>query len=300
MNRLITTNTGGMPNYLDNFRWYEDAIKTAFKDVVKGLGLGGDVLILYGVDVTQNSSYYYVSAGAIFMNGEIFKVQAHQLARFGNGQTGTYFWEVITSYDSAGHLTFQNLTPHQVYEIREVRLTKTTSILPPGSYVPLEVNRLTDMLTARADFDALANKHAILLDFVNYWQNTNGVGYYMKVLDAAPQSYQSHQDIVFDRITGSLSGATDIVLRIGGVYKITIHQGLPLGIRLNGGLGNITTLSDDVNFVVPTSINIEQNISDINATFQWLQSGDVVISVELLGVDYSLTGGSESIPDLPG
>lgn len=300
MNRLITTYTGGMPDHLDNFRWYEDAVKTAFKDIVKGLGLGDDMLILYGVDVTQNSSYYFVSEGAIFMNGEIFKVPAHQLSRFTGGQTGTYYWEVFTSNDPSGNLTFQNQISHQVYEIREVKLTKTTSILTPGSYTPLEVKGLAEVLTARADFDALADSHALLLDFVNYWKHTNGVGYYMSELDGPSQSYSNHQDVVFDRVTGSLSGDTHITLRAGGVYKITLHEGASLDIRLSGGLGNIFPLNDGVNFVLATSLNANQPVPDINATFQWLQNGNVVISVELLGVDYSLTGGVEDIPDLGG
>lgn len=292
MNKLITTKSGGMPDHLDNFRWHEDAVKTALKDIVKAIGLGRDALILYGVTVSQNMSNYFVTAGAIFMNGEIFRVPAHQLAKLPLGQSGTYFWDVVTSYDPDGHLQFQNQVWNNVYEIRDVKLNKTSEVLPSGSYTPLSIQRITEVLTSRSDFNALSLDYTDLKETMHFWLRTNGTGYYSAYITEPAQTFSTHQPIVFNRVVGSLKGDTHIRVRVGGVYKITVHKGADLGLRLYLGLFTSWELTEGDNIVVYTHLGgiVVGNTPDVDGVFQQLTTGEVVLSVLFLGVDFSVSG----------
>lgn len=297
MNRLITSHHGGMPNYLDNHRWFEDSIISTFKNIALAIGLGESAFILHGVKVTQNSSHFFITEGAIFMNGIIYRVPSHQLSKLGSGQVGTYYWGVDKSYDPTGHVQFQSQEWHNIYEVQVVRLQKTTEVLVSGTYIPLVLNSLSSILTSRAAYDSLLADYNDTKNTALYWYKNNGAGYYSVNLQGPSETFPSYQPIIFTREVGTLKGATHLRLRGGGVYKITVHKGADLNLRLSGGLGFSFPLIEGDNIIVNNSTVVAGFVEDRDVVFQQLTTGNVSISVILLGIDYSVTG-AEEMPEL--
>ncbi|MBA3901730.1 MAG: hypothetical protein H0X62_16260 [Bacteroidetes bacterium] len=169
MDKLITTHNGGMPDTLDHFRWYEESVKNVLENICRGLNNGASTaLVLWGVNVTISGNNYDVTEGAIFVQGEIFRVPAHTLARFASG-TGTYYWDLDVSYNPEGFLTFESNEMHDVYKIRVMKLYKTTDNMPAGSFVPLALPKLSDVWTLKGLYTAFKNEFD---QFIKWeWQN---------------------------------------------------------------------------------------------------------------------------------
>lgn len=298
MNRLITTHHGGMPNHLENHRWFEDSLIATFKNLALAIGLGDSAFILHGVKVTQNSSYYFITEGAIFMNGIIYRVPSHQLSKLGSGQDGTYFWDIEKSYDPSGHVQFQNQEWYNIYELQVAKLQKTTEVLDAGTYTPLALKSLSSILTSRAAYDTLLADYNDTKNAALYWYRNNGAGYYSVNLQGPSETFPSYQSINFTREVGTLRGTTHLRLRAGGIYKITVHKGADLSLRLFGGLGYSFPLVEGDNIITNVFAVVAGFLEDRDVVFQQLTTGDVSISAILLGIDYSVTTGSEETPVL--
>lgn len=122
MNKLITTDTGGFPYVLDDIRWEQDAYRTALLDFSSAVRNSASAdCVLWGCIVTDNTTTYDVSAGAVIINGEIYHVTATTgvtkvaLKRLAiQASTGTY--------DASGLKTFQDAVTHNTYEIRKANV----------------------------------------------------------------------------------------------------------------------------------------------------------------------------------
>lgn len=133
MNKLKTTNTGGMPIVLDDLRWLESAEREALVGVIKTL-ISYDInaAIISGCDVvdTEQGDMWSCSEGFIFFNNEIFFVP-EQLV-FNDGNIGNLYFAEDISYESpAGLKTFNNAVPHETYEIRQAQMLYVSGIYPP-------------------------------------------------------------------------------------------------------------------------------------------------------------------------
>lgn len=202
MNKLITTNNGGMPDDLNDFRFYESAVEETIKNIVRGMNLGDDTgLRLWGAEVVSNGANYDISEGAIFLDGVLYKVPAHSLVKLTG--SGTYFWGVDESYDINGTEVFQNGETVATYQVRVAKLKKTTTLLSLGSYVALDCPRLSDLwqkvnesgawteitppvtaVTGQAFFRIRENS----VEFRGYWVTDGGSGthYYTLPAEARP------------------------------------------------------------------------------------------------------------------
>jgi len=152
MNKLITTHNGGMPDHLENFRWYEDAVKKCFDDLAKGMANGGSAFVIWGCQIVDMVTFYGINPGAIYANGEIFQVPGHTLTQFGTGVTGTYYWQLEETYDPSGDLTFENTVQHSIYQIRALKLVKTTAT-PPVGYIPMALPKASDIWTTKSEYN---------------------------------------------------------------------------------------------------------------------------------------------------
>ena len=127
MNKLKTSNTGGMPFELDDIRWEQDAISDVLKgilDTFKPAGASG--FILNGCTVTAVIDRYKCTAGYVYFNNEVFKVDYHEVLY---GSLGChYVFAIDISYDSTGHETFLNNSSYDTYEIRKAKLIVNTDV----------------------------------------------------------------------------------------------------------------------------------------------------------------------------
>lgn len=134
MNKLITTDTGGFPYVLDDIRWEQDAYREALNDIVKGIVNNGTTdFVLWGCNITDNTTYFDVSEGAIVFDGEIYHLAATtNLTKV--ALQYLIFKPSTGTYDSDGLKTFQDAATHDTYELRFA--TATISAIPgAGSYI---------------------------------------------------------------------------------------------------------------------------------------------------------------------
>jgi hypothetical protein len=116
MNRLKTTDTGRMPFVLDDLRFSEEAIREAIYGLISAFGIEPrDSFRLSGCEISINGSVYSTTAGYICLNGEVLKVDAHNVTLV-NGQG--IKWAVGVSYDPSGNKIFADHNAHDCYEIR--------------------------------------------------------------------------------------------------------------------------------------------------------------------------------------
>ena len=296
MNKLITTHNGGMPDYLDNFRWHEEAIIEVLAHIVKGMSNGAGAMRLYGASISMSGANYVVSEGAIFFQGEIFTVPAHTLPMLPTGESGTYFWKLEETYHPDGLLTFEleGLPPQDCYAIRVAKLSKTSEILDPGSYVAMNVPHFYDIYTPRNAFIGLQQSHASLIDGFTELREEVGAAYFYA-------SFQNEGGVWIDmpwiRAFGALhSPEADIKMVNGGVYEINIVRqpggssfrlyktsGIQLGLNIN------YELNPGVNIF---HLNGYAGQHDVHLQGRYID-GDTVVIVRLISVDPNPSSGGD-------
>lgn len=134
MNKLITTDTGGFPYVLDDIRWEQSAYREALNDIVKGIVASGTTdFVLWGCNITDNTTNFDVSEGAIVFDGEIYHLAAAtNLTKV--ALQYLIFKPSTGTYDSNGLKTFQDAATHDTYEKRFA--TATIGAIPgAGSYI---------------------------------------------------------------------------------------------------------------------------------------------------------------------
>lgn len=134
MNKFITTDTGGLPYVLDDIRWVEDSNREGIADIVKGIADSGTTdFILWGCNITDNTTYFDVSEGAIVFDGEIYHLAATTNLTKVSLQY-LIFKPSTGTYDSDGLKTFQDAATHDTYEIR-IATASISAIPGAGSYI---------------------------------------------------------------------------------------------------------------------------------------------------------------------
>jgi hypothetical protein len=131
MNKLISTNIGGMPFDSDDLRFLDTAQREVFNAI--GLGLSGSsnpIIRLWGVDVVSNGLNWDISEGVVFANGEFYHVPVHSVAKE-IGSDVNYWSEHIT-FDPAGNENFKISGTFDTYQVREVKLKDSLTDGSPG------------------------------------------------------------------------------------------------------------------------------------------------------------------------
>lgn len=164
MNKLITNIEGQMPFVLDDIRWFADGIYDAFANLIETLG--GN-MILFGCETSPSGNNYEVSAGALALDGEIYKVDAHTaIGESGAGYADWYFVPDI-SYSAEGTKTFGNGTIHETYEIRKAKLIYSETE-PAAPFMRKETGiRYIDKLFSKLESE--------LNDKANVWSTVSSV-----------------------------------------------------------------------------------------------------------------------------
>lgn len=143
MNKLITTHIGGMPIVLDDLRWIETGLKDALNGIVShGTLSSTDVMIISGCEYDPNeisdNSQLTLSSGYVLFNEEIFKVNAAVVSL--SPTSNKLYWDLKSSFDSAGNVTFEDTVVRDIYEIREFEVKQAASVPAGKIEVTLEKN----------------------------------------------------------------------------------------------------------------------------------------------------------------
>ncbi|MBI1837797.1 MAG: hypothetical protein HYR91_11100 [Flavobacteriia bacterium] len=116
MNKLITTANGGFDTFLNDIRFWDEAIRDSFKGLTSPFFQNSyDVRILSGCVRTISGSIVTISQGYVIYGGEICFVPSHSYTL-----TTGYFelWDLESYFDPAGSKIFKDLTSHETYQIR--------------------------------------------------------------------------------------------------------------------------------------------------------------------------------------
>lgn len=119
MNKLLTTDNGGHPLELDDFRWWQDGNAEAFAALAK---VFGDSFIISGFiasGIGTNTTTW--TAGYVVLDGEVCKVDASAAPIDTNANPYIYV-ELDVSYDATGLEPFENNAQIDTYEVRKATL----------------------------------------------------------------------------------------------------------------------------------------------------------------------------------
>lgn len=172
MNKLITTNVGGHPWTLDDFRFEQDANRNAFLALAGAFGINNeDGYILQGATVTFSGPNYDVAAGYITLQGEIFEVLAASVPPPGGGQR--LVWAIDSSFDPAGNKTYDSGGTFDTYELRRAHVI--SAIVNPSSLEALDTPTIQQKILEQSG--ALQQWTTIDLNgSTDLTQNDNGTG----------------------------------------------------------------------------------------------------------------------------
>lgn len=141
--------------------------------------------ILQGVQVVVVGPNLNVSAGYIFYDGEVIKVDAHVIPDAGIAVQ--HFFALRTSFDPGGLKTFQDLSVNNTHQIRRVELTHANLEVDPGPGNRFVFNRTTLSATTFLELSGLTEwfrlDAGILEIFTKLNTNAAGTG-----TDHAPES----------------------------------------------------------------------------------------------------------------
>jgi hypothetical protein len=132
MNNLKTTNIGGFPLQLDDFRFVNDSVLEAFRGIMSTYGIVDSVVVLSGCKKTTFGGTTTISSGYVSINGEICLVPSHSYPVITGGEVE--YWTVDVSFDSEGLKEFQDGTMNNTYEVRIGKVVKGASV--PVDHTP--------------------------------------------------------------------------------------------------------------------------------------------------------------------
>jgi hypothetical protein len=121
MDKLIFPN-GGIRLHGDDFRFQDNAIREAFKGLLKGFQTTGSVIVLQGCGVTYAGSSATVSEGYVFFEDEISYLPA-QTVNLNSGNSVVQMVNLVPDVfnDVAGSEELQNGSTANTYQKRRVK-----------------------------------------------------------------------------------------------------------------------------------------------------------------------------------
>lgn len=293
-----------MPDFLDNFRFYEEAVREALAHLSQGMSNGAPAVRIHGAEVTSSGANYLVAAGAIFFGGEIYTVPAHTLPKLATGVAGTYYWDFEQTYAPEGWLSFEDLgVVNNCYAIRVAKLKKTTEILEGGAFVPKDVIRFQDVYTLKSSYDSLlTNFTALLTNFTALSKQVGGA--YFHALAQSPDL--NWLDLPTDIKFGNLISETAHLQMVsGGVYMVHVSKlSSPDGhLRLYHEGGEVGVLQLDRELFLGDNLVYVQGfagVAHVAIQGKWINT-ETELSVHLIAVDTNASnGGIDDGGDLGG
>lgn len=131
MNIFKTTDNGGLPLALNDFRWIDAGYREAFKALMSGYGVvDSEAVIISGCERTLATGTVSIAEGYISLGGEICLVPAHTYPEPTGGQLE--YWDLYTSFDPEGYKVFQSTLDYDTYQKRIAKITVASSV--PAGY----------------------------------------------------------------------------------------------------------------------------------------------------------------------
>jgi hypothetical protein len=167
MNKLITTNNGGMPFELDDLRFQDEGYREAFKGLLSALGgkALNDGYILSGVVATDTGSNFTTTEGWVAFNGEIWYIPGKTLPYLATGFK--YVFEEDNTFDATGNESFEDGSVNDTYQIRRAKLTSKIVITPEFEYMTWTPAPGTVVADTYADkINSLTHSNISILDSI--------------------------------------------------------------------------------------------------------------------------------------
>lgn len=131
MNNFKTTDNGGLPFVLDDFRWIDSGYREAFKGIMSAYGVADSTaVIISGCARTVASGTVTIAEGFVSLGGEICYVPTHTYAEPTGGQVE--YFDLNVTYDPVGNKPFQSTSNFDTYEKRACKITVASSV--PAGY----------------------------------------------------------------------------------------------------------------------------------------------------------------------
>ena len=100
MNKLINDFNRGFSLKNDDLRFVDSAVRLALSDLAKAV-LGVSARVMWGCEVSEHGAYIAITEGAIFYNGEIWHVYAHNVA-VATPLAVPVYWAFVGEFDASG------------------------------------------------------------------------------------------------------------------------------------------------------------------------------------------------------
>lgn len=209
--------TNGMPEKSGTLLHIQSAISEGFAETLKGIiGDNYSALIPYRIEGLINTAGT-VSAGSIFWNNEIFKVDSFSLPSPANAQIVTTYYTAT----EADPVTFTDGTPRSVHEIRKINFISGVPSVPLGfvfgdlkdiSYIPYVVTNGTPSPTITFTKPGRLYRSFVVTGETALTLTLDGTG----AKDGTEVIFLFQSDGSAVTFTNTTSGFTGAVMGIGG------------------------------------------------------------------------------------
>ena len=142
MNKLINDFNRGFSLKNDDLRFVDSAVRLALSDLAKAV-LGVSARVMWGCEVSEHGAYIAITEGAIFYNGEIWHVYAHNVA-VATPLAVPVYWAFVGEFDASGVKLDKDLVSHNTYQIRKAIASLVTDpagvigFLPWSEVIPVD------------------------------------------------------------------------------------------------------------------------------------------------------------------
>jgi len=155
MDKFINTSNGGIPLVNDDFRWSDESIRdfidNHLSDFAVTIGGNGN-FYLSGVNISYSFPDYTITAGYVYIDGEIVKVDAQTCSPLSLLAGEEFRFEVVETYDVTGNKTTRNGSSIFTYNKRRAVPTIVTSTDPlTDSQLVFEVTASQERLQEKID-----------------------------------------------------------------------------------------------------------------------------------------------------
>lgn len=236
MNKLQSTDLGGIPFEWDDLRWESDAVREALLNLVKGLSEQEYLnMVIWGCNVNGAGH----TAGAVLINGELCSVDASAtLPTPGVGQV--LHFQLIETDDSFGTETMQNGSVTNQYKVRKAIVVASNT---PGNNPLFGSIKLTRIITPINEPSSTyyVIPSLISLPVSGSFSTASGVVRYARIGRRIFVNFQISVDItstclqVNMDLAGILNGANPSFL-IFGVCEAFNITSIPCYFNIGGGL----------------------------------------------------------------
>lgn len=138
MDKLKSDINGGFPFTLDDLRWAEQSVRNAFTHFWYAFATNPtDSFVLQGCTMPDTDPGTTVSAGYIWLYGEICRVESHTIP----SGVGQVYWDFVVTYDATGNKTFADSSTHDTYEIRKAKVYRGS--VSPGTKLLASASQAT-------------------------------------------------------------------------------------------------------------------------------------------------------------